>query len=181
MNKDELSNLYFEWICQLVFSKRRKSYRKLLMYLHTIEFTYILNMDSNRAEDGRDLRYRFGYERHYDKSIIRMYLDTQPSSVLEMMVALALRCEENIMDNPEIGNRLELWFWTMITNLGLDSMNDSKFDKTCTNGIIYRFLNRDYKQNGDGGLFILKHPPRDLRKAEIWYQACWYLDEFLAN
>ena len=40
----------------------RLSYRKLLEYLHTIEFTYILVMDSNRAEDGTDLRYRFAYE-----------------------------------------------------------------------------------------------------------------------
>ena len=65
MTKNELNDAYFNWMYQLVFDGRyskRLSYRKLLRELHRIEFTYIIPMDGNRAEDGVDLRYRFGYE-----------------------------------------------------------------------------------------------------------------------
>lgn len=63
----ELNNEYFEWMCQLVYDERyirRLSYQKLLNHLHNIDFQYSLPMDGNRAEDGIDLRYRFGYEKN---------------------------------------------------------------------------------------------------------------------
>lgn len=165
---------------QLVFDGRyskRLSYRKLLRELHRIEFTYSIPMDGNRAEDGVDLRYRFGYENGYSSSMISVYLDNRMCSVLEMMIALAIRCEEHIMDDPDIGNRTGQWFWNMIVNLGLGSMNDSKFDRDYVEDIVQRFLDRKYSRNGDGGLFTVNHSRYDLRSVEIWYQMCWYLDE----
>lgn len=184
MMRNELNNEYFEWMYQLVCNEKyskRLSYRKLLNHLHNMEFVYIIEMDSNRAEDGIDLRYRFGYERKYEASMITAYLDDRPCSVLEMLTALAIRCEEHIMDDPDIGNRTGQWFWNMIVNLGLGSMSDTKFDKRYLDSVIKRFLNREYKRNGEGGLFTVKHCKHDLRKAEIWYQMCWYLDEILLS
>ena len=105
MTKNELNDAYFNWMYQLVFDGRyskRLSYRKLLRELHRIEFTYSIPMDGNRAEDGVDLRYRFGYENGYSSSMISVYLDNRMCSVLEMMIALAIRCEEHIMDDPDI-------------------------------------------------------------------------------
>lgn len=182
MTKDELNNAYFEWMYQLVCSEQysqRRSCRKLLCLLHDTEFTYTIPMDGNRAEDGTDLRYRFGYENTYEGPMIAAYLDDRPCSVLEMMVALSIRCEEHIMDDPDIGDRTGQWFWNMIANLGLDSMNDTKFDKAHAREIIRKFLNREYGRNGEGGLFTVKHCRDDLRSVEIWYQMCWYLDENL--
>ena len=184
MTKNELNNEYFEWMYQLVCNEKypkRLSYWKLLSHLHSIEFIYIIGMDGNRAEDGIDLRYRFGYERKYEGSMIATYLDARPCSVLEMLTALAIRCEEHIMDDPDIGNRTEQWFWSMISNLGLGSMSDTKFDKGYLDGVITRFLNREYKRNGEGGLFTVKNCKYDLRTAEIWYQMCWYLDDILVS
>lgn len=182
MTKDELNNEYFEWMYQLICNEqysRRLSYRKLLNHLHSIEFVYIIEMDGNRAEDGIDLRYRFGYERQYKGSMFATYLVNRSCSVLEMLIALAIRCEEHIMDDPDVGNRTGQWFWNMIVNLGLGSMNDTKFDKNYVDGVVSRFLNREYKRNGDGGLFTVEHCKHDLRTAEIWYQMCWYLDNIL--
>ena len=182
MTRVELNNEYFEWMYQLVCNEkyyRRLSYRKLLGYLHNIEFTYIVDMDSNRASDGIDLRYRFGYELNYDRSIIDSCLDNGPSSVLEMIIALASRCEEHIMDDPDIGNRTGQWFWNMIVNLGLGAMKDDKFNPRIVNDIVTTFLSRKYKRNGEGGLFTIENYEMDLRKAEIWYQMCWYLDSIL--
>lgn len=182
MTRDKLNNAYFEWMYRIVCNEqcsKRLSYRKLLYLLHDMEFTYTIPMDGNRAEDGTDLRYRFGYENEYEGSMIATYLDDRPCSVLEMMVALAIRCEEHIMDDPDIGNRTGQWFWNMIYNLGLGSMSDTNFDRSQVEKIIHKFLNHEYKRNGEGGLFTVKHYQKDLRLVEIWYQMCWYLDENL--
>lgn len=183
MSTHELEQEYFEWICQLVCNERYSktlSYRKLLKKLHEYEFIYILSRDGNRADDGIDLRYRFGYERGYEILKITDHLDNKPCSILEMMTALAIRCEEHIMDDPEIGNRTGQWFWNMIVSLGLGSMSDDRFDERYLDNVITRFLNRDYERNGRGGLFIVENTQDDLRNVEIWYQMCWYLNELLA-
>lgn len=181
MTRDELINEYFDWMCQFVSDKRYtggQPYRKLLSKLHNIDFTYTIDMDGNRAADGIDLRYRFGCECGYEDYIITSFLDDRPCSILEMMISLAIRCE-NIMEDPKTGNRTAQWFWEMISNLGLYEMCDYNFDRKYVENVIDIFLNRNYKRNGKGGLFIIKHPKRDLRTVEIWYQMNWYLDSIL--
>lgn len=173
--QDRVINDYFEWLCELIDSKRfakSVSYRKLLMRLHDIEFTYFVPYDDNRADDGKQMRRRFALI-HKDMSLVE-YL-AGPCSVLEMMVALAVRCE-TIMDDTSYGDRTGQWFWGMIHNLGLSSMTDSKFDKANVDYIITRFLNREYEPNGKGGLFTVRHYERDMRTVEIWCQLSWYLD-----
>lgn len=145
----------------------RVSFRKLLIYLHQTEFRYSIRKDGNRAEDGIDLRGRYGE------------ITDDPCSVLEMMVALAIRCEEEIMDDPKFGNRTGQWFWGMINNLGLGSMSDDRFDRKYVDEVITRFLDRDYEPDGKGGLFTVKDCEYDLRDYEIWYQLCWYLDNIV--
>lgn len=175
--KDLITNKYFEWMFDLVCKDRYASsisFRKLLMHLHNTEFTYCLGNDKNRAEDGISLRYRFAYENpEFDDA--EAYLDG-PCSVLEMMLALSIRCEESIMDNPVIGDRTAHWFWGMVTNLGLGSMYDAKYDRRIVDAILTRFLNRDYEPNGKGGLFTIRNRNTDLRTVEIWYQLNWFLD-----
>lgn len=176
MTESKLNALYFDWMCQRLCEYHSENYYKLLRYLHDTEFRYLLPMDGNRAEDGIDLRYRFGREHSYDNPLIASYLDICPCSVLEMMVALAIRCEEQIMDDPGIGDRTGYWFWSMIGSLGLDSMNDDNFDLDYVDDVISKFLDREYKCNGDGGLFTVKDCRKDLRSVEIWYQMCWFLN-----
>ena len=107
---------YYEWMCGLIEDgkPKRHSYEMLLRTLFSQEFTYTIPMDSNRYEDGIDLRYRFGYECDIPESIIAKDIDYVPCTILEMMVALALRCEEHIMGNSEIGDRTGRWFWHSI-------------------------------------------------------------------
>lgn len=176
---DILNKRYFEWMCQLVCDEKHSdysSYRKLLSYLHNRDFTYSFEFDGNRAEDGIDLRYRFAYEHHYDNTLVLNCLDRGECSVLEMMVALALKCEE-YMDDPEFDNRTGRWFWDMMTSLGLDRMSNLYFDESRAEEIIDIFLNRDYAPNGKGGLFTIRRCGHDLREVEIWHQMCWYLND----
>jgi hypothetical protein len=171
MHKQE----YFEWLCGIVGVEKDfgyVSFEKLVAYLHTIPFTYCIPRDSNRAEDGISLRYRFEYE-------TGLYVDDDsPCSVFEMMVALAIKCEES-MDEPTIGDRTGQWFWRMLSNLGLGFMSDDIFDSSYIDKVISRFLNREYEPDGRGGLFTIRNCEYDLRDVEIWYQFCWYLDNIM--
>lgn len=153
------------------------SYKKLLSCLHMITFRCEMRSDENRAEDGVDLRWRFAVDtgRENQNDWIRDCLEG-PCSVLEMMVALAIRIEETIMDNPALGDRTGQWFWGMITTMGLGAMNDNNFDKKSAGNIVNTFLDRQYKSDGDGGLFRIRGVDVDLTKVDIWTQLCWYLD-----
>lgn len=180
MTKNETDAAYFDWMCGLVCKAYRdggRKYRNLLECLNRIDFRYTIPMDGNREADGIDLRYRFGYEKHIRDYIIARYLDDHPCSVLEMMIALAQRCEETIMDDPEIGDRTGTWFWAMIHNLGLECMSDDDFDQLYVEERVEQFLDRRYSYQGDGGLFYVRHPAEDMRKVEIWTQLSWYLNE----
>lgn len=181
---DILRKEYFDWMYELICDDRRskrRSYKKLLYHLHNIEFIYIVKMDDNRAKDGENLRYRFACDRpgchSCNRDQIISALDDEPCSVLEMMIALALRCEEQIMEDLDIGNRTGKWFWDMVFNLGLGDMSDSRFDIQYVDEVIGRFLNREYEENGKGGLFTVERCGYNLREVEIWYQMLWYLDE----
>ena len=179
MFRDQIINDYFEWLWNFTKCRGHSQNRKIITLLHNIEFRYSIPMDANREEDGIDLRYRFvtevGIPKNYQE--VYGYLDG-PCSVLEMMIALAIRCEESIMDDPDIGDRTSEWFWLMMKNLGLDYMSDRKFDRNVAEEKISIFLDRRYKRNGEGGLFVV-NGRRDLRKVEIWYQMCWYLDTIM--
>lgn len=105
-----------------------------------------------------------------------------PCSVLEILVSVANRMED-ILYEPENGNRALKWLWTLIRNLGLETFTDGaykanpgSFDQA-VDEILEKFINRTYDRRGKGGLFPLKKPRSDQREVEIWYQMQEYLDE----
>ena len=181
--KDKINNEYFDWmfdiVCADMFAKDI-SYRKLLIYLHSTKFRYSIRRDSNRADDGISLRYRFALSKHYDETLDHdiYYYINEDCSIFEMMLALAIRCEE-IMDDTAYGDRTRQWFWEMIVNLGLGSMTDDQFDKQYAESVIETFLNREYEPDGRGGLFTVRNCDHDLRNVEIWFQLCYYLDSII--
>lgn len=175
MTRSEIQERYFDWMYDLVCKDRfakSNSFRKLLSYLHRTEFTYIIANDSNRADDGVDLRYQFALDTDIPNAEARL---TGPCSVLEMMIALAIN-EERLMHDPKIGDRAAHWFWRMIVNLGLGGMTDVRFDRHAVKEALSTLLNREYEPDGSGGLFRVRQCPQDLRDVEIWTQACYYMD-----
>lgn len=164
---------YFDWLCDLVCRNRYSdelSYRKLLKRLHTVEFTWLIPSDKDRAEEGLSLRYR------YQSATGRTCEDYGPCSILELMIALSIHCEQSIMDDPVIGDRTGQWFWQMIANLGLGSMTDIRYNDDYVDDVIDRFLNREYDPDGRGSLFRIRDCPRDVRDMEIWHQLCYFLN-----
>lgn len=176
---NRIEEKYFEWLVGLICDGGyggRGSWFRLLRLLHETEFAYSNPMDENRAADGCDLRRRFDYE---EEMCCFEEFRFMPCTVLEMMVALAVRCEEHIMANPEKGNRTGKWFFDMVYSLGLIEMDDDHFDRFFCQGIVSRFLRHEYARDGHGGLFTLKYRDVDMRQVEIWYQAMWYLNEVI--
>ncbi len=177
--EDRIRLDYFNWMYDRVCRDRFAStisYEMLFMFLHDTEFIWSVPHDENRAADGVSLRYRYCIEQ--DCEDLEYCLDG-PCSVLEMMLAMAIRCEETITDDPEKGDRTAQWFWSMIASLGLGSMSDSNYNEWLVNDVITRFLNREYDPDGRGGLFTVKGWNRDMRTAEIWHQLMAYINSVL--
>lgn len=178
---NDILDRYLKWIEKRVgLDKRNASYSKLLYCLYCITFYYVMQMDENRYYDGLSLKYRFAYETGEDTNDVSLYLKSHTCSVLEMMVALALRCEEDIMYDVELGDRTEVWFFDMLKSLGIDGMDNKHFDSLYIYQKVDRFLARAYQPNGCGGLFTVEGRG-DLREIEIWYQMQWYLDQKCKN
>ena len=183
MSRNEVRNTYFQWLYNWMSGERHHygvSFKRLLMQLHDTEFTYTIRNDQNRAEDGMNLRYRFAKSGVIDEPVdYILECLAGPCSVLEMMVALARRCENDYMDDPEYGDRTAQWFWAMITNLDLGNMIDDWYDKNRVDKTIRRFLNREYDRDGRGGLFRVRNSTVDMRTIEIWSQMFYFLDTFV--
>ena len=174
---NEILNDYFEWLCSIVKRDRvtKRSYRKLLSFLHSEKFIYVDEYDSNRAADGEQLRWRYVYEAKGCEDILDC---EEPCTVLEMLIALSFQME-NIMEGSDADYSVGYWFWMMLTNLELDKMIDSKFDKHEAYEKIHIFMHRDYEPNGIGNIFVIDNCRTDLRDVEIWWQMCWYLDSIM--
>ena len=167
---------YFNWLCNIIddqdFDPSR--YQLLLGKLYHTEFTWVIQNDRNRAIDGEDLRSLYSDETGQDPRTVRMELDFQ-CTILEMMVALARRCETQIMEDLFVGPRIGRWIRAMLKSMGLVYDVDDLFDEEYVDYIIDTFLDRTYEPNGDGGLFKVENAPEDMRKLEIWYQMNLYL------
>lgn len=180
MNLEKLENGYFEWLCMNINSRMypARKYTRLLLELYSTDFRYEIPMDDNRYSDGESLRYRFGVETGTPAREVAIVLDGKPCSVLEMLIALALRVEDTIMSDASIGNRTGKWFWEFIDNLGLIDMDDMNYKPNKVYFALDSFLDRRYAPDGrNGNIIVVERPFQDLRGVEIWSQMMWYLNE----
>ena len=176
--RNKRAESYFWWLVDYVDvnvgDNPNKSYVLLMRTLHTKEFYWIIELDSNRASDGINLRYKFAEEHERPRKIEGLV--DGPCTVLEAMVALASRCEHDIMANSG-KDRTPKWFWDMIVNLGLDQYTDANFVLEDVEYIIDVWLDRQFKGNGEGSPFPLKLPKCDTRNIQMWYMLEQYYIE----
>lgn len=180
-NEDYVEEEYFHWLCSRV-EVDPDLYGIVMRIFFDTEFHWTLAMDENRATDGKMLRYEFAeyFSEPYCDEVIDI-LSRRECSVLEMMVALAIKCEEYIMYDPDIGDRTYQWFWMMVENIHCDIFNEV-MSLNRVNDCIFKLnnvLDRQYSKDGIGGFFPLVGtiPHKDQRKVEIWYQLNAYLNE----
>ena len=133
---------YYEWLIGYVYDGRyTTSHSMLLQKLHDEIFRYTMAEDENIESFGRDMRFRYSFEEGEpcpDDSELEIV-----SSVLEAMVALAIKCED-LKYEYEYGDRTAYWFWSMINSLGLMRYDDSHYDEYEVTIILYNFFERNY-------------------------------------
>lgn len=183
MTSEQIRNEYFEYLYQIVCGDEELAtvtWRQLLWHLFNTPFriSYIIR-DEDRAINAKLLRFYFGEDYHYNPNTVNPLLDELEVSVLEVMVDLSLRIERNIMASMEFGDRTSYWFWCMVDSLGLNGMIDGEYDPEFVDIVLERFMDREYEPNGKGSLFYIPTTTKDLRKIEIWYQACEYLNALI--
>jgi hypothetical protein len=174
MMDEPLDEMYFKWLYSQVENAKLKNprgtYWRLLRVLHTKEFVWFVPNDDNRLEDGRELRYEFLEDKGIHE-IDRHWIEIG-CSMLELLIGLAIR------SNFEDGRTIQVWFWTMMRNIGLDGLNDATaWSEQDVVDVLDTVIFRTYKPNGRGGLFPLKRPDTDQREVELWYQMNAYLLE----
>lgn len=178
----EMSNGYFRYLGEIVGADTlmRGNYWYLLKTLHSMEFYWIIDRDENRARDGENLRVKYFYEVNsedtkYDDILYR------PCTVLEMLVALAIRIEGITAGwEQDSKDRTADWFWEMVRNLDLMDCSDDNWSENCRAKVQYyiqNFMDRKYETNGVGGLFPLKSVCQNQRRVEVWYQMQAYIQE----
>lgn len=163
---------YFDWLVELIYADEytRSCYQKVLSFLYSKPFVWSIDNDGNRATDGLMLRdiYENATGLHVSKY--------GPCSVLEMMIGLACRCEDDIMHDPEEGDRTYLWFWEMMDNLDLTNQDDYCYNEDTVEKIVNRFLHRKYGSDGYSGPFYIPNCDKDLRRVELWQQLNFYIE-----
>lgn len=166
---------YTDWLYEVsetwISKCSAKSYHRAIVRLDHALFKSDIPRDKNRIDDAVTLW----------KTTTGMTEDTlAEASILEVMISLALRCENEIMHDPRLGDQTHLWFWMMFHSLGLEPFDDDNYDPKAINDIIEKLNRRRYFRNGKGGLFaVYSHPEIDMRKTEVWYQMQLALCEYL--
>ena len=161
-------NYYFDWLIGYVPSWS-KSHRMLLRKLYDTPFRVTMLMDENRVGDGLALRNRF------DTTGNRLLL-ARPCRVLEVMLAMAVRFEEEYIPHYEDEAPIERWFTPMIFALGLQSQNDNVFDPFVVERALRCLLDHGYSPEGKGGLFYVPGTEMDMRYLELWQQMLIWME-----
>ena len=181
MNKTTMEQVYFDWLLQKIHDPEvfpLAIYSRLLHRLFELSFFWTYAMDVCRVDDAIDLRYRFGREEGYSQEIIAHYLDMRDASVLEVMVALALRMEEHILGDSIYGDRCAEWFWVMMESMHLHYYDDRHYSEEVVDSIVLAMLYHRYSRNGDGGLFsVAVDENTDMRNEDIWYQMMRWINQ----
>lgn len=180
-----LQDAYFRWLCGIIGYKNIDypscRYCLLLTYLYNIDF-YILEdvqgNEQNRIIDAMDLKVEF-CETHPEIDPDQMFRNRP--SVLEVLVALARRIDDDIMYDPRVGLNASKWFWEIIQNLHMEGFTDDNYNYNWSTDdidiLMERCMDRMYDKNGNGSLFPLKNPTFDPRNVEIWTQMQAWLNE----
>lgn len=167
-----INHEYFDWLCNKISrDSGQKEHTKLLEFLFNRDYIWVISMDENRAGDGIWLRRLFSEEKNYTEKP----LSGEPCSVLEMLVALSVKIEDDVMYDYEIGDRTGKWFWLMIRNMGL--LRSVLWDRCIEN-----FMRRTYKNGGLGCPFYMEKLDEEgfekFKNEELWNQ---FLDYLSAN
>lgn len=164
-------NRYMCWLLKRV-GFLDENYDLLMEVLHNTTFIFTIERDKNRAEDGIRLREIY-LDTHNLGPDFEFYKDV---SVLEVLVALACRMENEYVGDPGDPHP-ERIFWQFLVNLGFEGFTNRKIRVNNVQNVLNNWMMRLLDFHGNGGIFPVKRPMQDQRKIEIWSQMQEYIDE----
>lgn len=167
---------YLYWLIGQVCDNAHKAsnYISLFNLLQETEFYWSIDLDENRAYDGLKLR-----DLYISKGGKLSQVDiNRPVSMLEVLVAMAIRCEDDKMHEDSLGDRTPVWFWGMIKNASLLSEDDDNIDDIYVRARLKDILDRNYGRHGEGGLFYTNDLSchRNFKRIELWEQLGHWLN-----
>lgn len=171
---EELWKDYLQWLIWRCGLERKTDHTELFESLHDIDFIYCLGRDENREIDGLDLRDQYEIPDVFNN--FSPYFSRKKCSVMEMLVALAIRVDDDITGDPG-EEHPEDFFMEMIKNLGLSRFRNGRCKEKDVRQIVDQWIKRKFSPNGKGSPFPVKHDSRDQRDLEIWDQANSYISE----
>lgn len=167
---------YLDYLLDKVGYKGNELFRNVLTKLLMIEYIPYKGLDINRAGDGLALRKAFCLDRFVDYDTTAYYNFGDKCTVLEMMVALAVRMELDVAGDPSGDDRTPHWFDVMLESMGLTMYTGEHYNETEVMSIVWKMQNHEFSANGEGGLFkIPEGSGFDMRTLEIWSQMNAYI------
>lgn len=176
-----LNDNYFKWLLGILGFKEPMScrYISMLSYMYSTDFKLtnpIVGHDDNRINDGFELRATYS-NNFTDPDLPKVFND--PVSVLEVLVAFAMRIDDDIMYDGSL--HASKWFFIMIDNLGMTNFTDDRLGLDWViddeEQILDIWMSRQYGPDGNGTIFPLKSTVFDQRKLEMWYQMQEWFNE----
>lgn len=187
---EKIISEYFDWLISLINNPPNgKKYSKMLKCLHKNHFKVINIFDKNRQNDAMDLRKVYFNSIYYkiyalSKCPETILLDEKFINLctfLELLICISKRMEFEMTSDSDMDYSMNRWFWELISNIGFDKYSDDDWDKYDSEKEIIKRINiinnREYEQNGNGGLFPIHTPPYRMRNIDLWYQMMKYLQE----
>lgn len=168
---DELSQAYYEWLVYDILSSR-PNWFPILKVLHSRDYVPIMIMDDSRAKDGVNMRDIYMSKVNNTYAVVQgsnPWVDI-PCSMLEMMIAFAIRIKEEFYSEyDDIFDMTTIIFSSFMSSLGIDTETITEEE---LNIIINNFICRNYDPSGKGSLFNLSGKTLDIdwRDPPIWNQ-----------
>lgn len=152
-----------------------EDYTYMLRELYNIEFYSLVKYDEDRGMDGMALREAWSEEVGYTGS-----LDFGVANVLEVLIGIAMRIEFQLFGSVY----MDEWdyvrvFWELVYNLGIDDMYGtlSRYDFDAIHSKVTQWMDRTYKRNEKGNIFMFMEGPKNLQKMNIWDQMGLFIRE----
>lgn len=166
--KSRLEDGYFDWLCNQIYGD--EEHHKLLELLFEVPYEWTLPMDENRAKDGIWLRKEYCSDIGMEAFSLNFLGNCR---MLEMLIALAIRIENDTMYDPDMGDRTSLWFWFMIGNLGLYDMDDESFNRDFVTQKLEKLQQNLFplKKNSRGENLEISH------RKDLWLMENFDFDE----
>lgn len=178
MGRSNAENDYLTWlVARMNVMKRHhgKNYGMLLRELYNHEFYSVVKYDEDRGSDGIVLRETWADEVGFKGS-----LSFGPPTVLETIIGISLRIEDQIFGGPwaDEWDYIRI-FWDLINNLELFAYDGvlSTSDYEYIGTVLDEFLSKTSHCDTFSNIFTFSVTPKNLRKMNLWSQMHAYIRE----